>query len=159
LSEKGSILPLSQDIIEDISTFISSGKIPPRLFGLWQNWWKHLLIVCGIHRGKNGRLLCQSELSWQSYGTLGIVLCPKWKMVKKEKCNYDKEEDNNSTISNTQKRKDMRPQIHINASHISTFSSYLKNVQDIQCKYDNILMLYSGNTKQAIIEMIKTKNR
>jgi len=33
LSEKGSIFPLSQDIIEDISTFMSSTKIILRL--LW----------------------------------------------------------------------------------------------------------------------------
>ena len=52
LSEKGSVLPLLQDIIEDISTFMSSTKITPRLLwfmtklmktitnSLWDPWRK-----------------------------------------------------------------------------------------------------------------------
>jgi len=72
-------------------------------------------------------------------------------MIKKEKeCN--EEEDNNSTISNKQKRKDMSPQICITMSHISSFSTYLRCIQDNHCKYCNVLMLHSGNIKKAIMD-------
>jgi len=63
-------------------------------------------------------------------------------MIKKEKdCNEDEEEqENDLTISNKQKRKDIGPQTCITASHTSTLSSYLRNVQDICCKYSNVIM-------------------
>jgi len=46
----------------------------------------------------------------------------------------------------------MGPQICITASYISTFLSYLTNVQDICHKYSNIFLLYSDNIKQAIMD-------
>ena len=74
-------------------------------------------------------------------------------MIKKEEeCNEEEEEENDSTVSNKQKRKEIVPQICITASHISMFSSSLKNVQDIHCKYSNVFILHSDNIKQAIMD-------
>jgi len=73
-------------------------------------------------------------------------------MIKKEKeCNKD-HEDNDSTITNKQKRKDMGPQIYIKASHISKYLLYLRNVQDIHCKCCNVTMFCSDNINQAIMD-------
>ena len=78
-------------------------------------------------------------------------------MIKKEKeCN--EEEDHNSTISNKQKRKDMGPRICITTSHMSTFSSYLRHLQDIRQKYCHVLMLHSGSIKQAIMDYRNKKS-
>jgi len=46
----------------------------------------------------------------------------------------------------------MGPQIHVTICHISSFQTYLRHIQDIRCKYCNVLMLHSGNIKQAIMD-------
>ena len=86
----------------------------------------------------------------KAMGLWALYYAQSEKMIKKEKeCN--EEEDNNSTISNW-KRKDMGPWICITTSHISTFLSYLRHLQDIHWKYCHVLMLRSGSIKQAIMD-------
>jgi len=100
LNEKGSVLPLLQDIIEDISTFMSSTKITPRLLWFMTKLMKTITnSLWDLVEEKIDDYYTKVNCHNKAMGLWALFYVRSEKMIKKEKeCN--EENDNNSTISN-----------------------------------------------------------
>jgi len=153
LIQEGSPLPESDDIMIDITNFLNTASMTPRLF-----WFKTKVMKAITNsswepwKKKIDDYYTKVNAHDKAMGLWALHYVRSEKMIKMEtsKQETDDNVDNSSATDNKRKRKDIGPRIRITAAAISIFSTYLQKIHMLRTKHTNILNLHSENIKQAI---------
>jgi len=132
---EGSMLPQPEDIINDESTFLSSGKMSQSFF-----WFKTKLAKAITNsfwdpwKRKVNDYYSRVNSHNKAMGLWALNYVRTEKMIKKETQSDEQEQDGNSSNTNDKKcrKQDITPRVWINMAAITVFSGYLRRVNAIQ---------------------------